>query len=568
MIKKIFGIIVLMLLSVTVLTTIETAEEDLHTEEKIKSIIFSELIDDGHLCECEDNLTSTNNNSNNLNTKKIDNKDTEKDLLEIRKAIERQNANWTVNNTYFLNSTLLLQNEWLGCIDEEFDENQYETIFYEGPLPDGFDWQNVNGTNWITPIKSQSSCGSCTAFGTVGALEAVVQIEIGKVFDCDLSEAHLFFCGGGTCNGGMSLSDAANYVKKFGVPDELCFPYAPSDMPCGETNPDWKQRVVKASKGAIGGKTQIKNALVQYGPVLASFTVYEDFQYYNGGIYEHVWGNIEAGHAIAIVGYNDNPGYWICKNSWGSGWGENGFFRIKYGECGIDKTAYYFHDVSGNIQPFNPDLPSPNNGQENVDPDINLSWNSCEDPDGDDVYYNVYLTESFSVGFDDIIAEHISTNFFHIDNLEKGNYFSWFVIAEDEYGSQRQSDTWKFATRAPYAAKIEGKTQVKVGIEYTYTASTIDTDGQEYYWYFDWGDDTNSGWIGPYSAGQEVYASHSWSKKSDFTLEVRYKEDGKMSDWSTLEVGMPKNKSINIPFLNFLENYLHLFPLIRNLLQL
>ena len=567
--KKIINILVVTLLVVTVLPTMGTTEKDLHTEENVESVIFSELIDDGHFCGCEDDLTSTNTNTNvDVNTKSIDDKDAEKELMEIRKAIEEHNANWTADYTCVLNSNSFLQCGGFGCIDEEIDEDEYETVSYDGPLLDGFDWRNVTGTNWLTSIKSQMSCGSCTAFGTLGVLEAVVQIELGKVFDCDLSEAHLFFCGGGSCNRGMALSKAADYVKKYGVPDEPCFPYTPSDKPCSDTASNWKQRVVKASKGATGGETQIKNALVQYGPVLAAFTVYEDFQSYSDGIYEHVWGSKEAGHAVAIVGYNDNPGYWICKNSWGSGWGENGFFRIKYGECGIDSTVYYFYDISGNIQPFVPDNPSPYNQQKNVDLDIDLSWNSCEDPDGDDVYYNVYLTEGFSVGYDDIIAEHISTNSFHIGNLEKGAYFSWFVMVEDEHGSQHQSDKWKFATRGPCAPEIEGATRGKTGKEHTYTASTIDTDGQEYYWFFDWGDDTNSGWIGPYSPGQKVSASHSWSKKNDFTLKARYKEDGKTSDWATLEVSMPKNKFyINTPFIRFLENHPHMFPLLRQLLR-
>ena len=564
--KKIIGIFVMTLLIATILPAMEITEEDLHTEENSESVIFSELEDDGHFCGCEDDSTSINTNSNvDVNTKNIDDKDVEKKLIEIRKAIEEHNANWTADYSYVFNSTLFSQSGWFGCINEEVDEDKYEIVSYEGPLQAEFDWRNVNGTNWITSIKNQGGCGSCTAFGTLAALEAVVQIELGKVFDCDLSEAHLFSCGGGKCNGGMALSEATDYVKLYGVPDEPCFPYKAKDMLCSDTASNWKQRAVKASKGPTGGEAQIKNALVQYGPVLAAFTVYEDFSSYRSGIYEHVWGSKEAGHAVAIVGYNDNPGYWICKNSWGSGWGENGYFRIKYRECGIDSTVYYFHLISGNIQPFVPDNPSPYNGQENVDPDINISWTLCEDLDGDDVYYNVYLTEGFSVGYDDIIAEHISTNYFHIDNLEKGTYSGWFVIAEDEHGSQHQSDIWRFATRLPCAAEIEGTTQPKVGIEHTYTASTIDTDGQEYYWFFDWGDDTNSGWIGPYSPGQKVSASHSWSEKSDFTLKVRYKEDGKTSDWSTLEVSVPKNKPINTPFQQFLENHPHLFPILRHI---
>jgi len=61
------------------------------------------------------------------------------------------------------------------------------------------------------------------------------------------------------------------------------------------------------------------------------FTVYEDFFNYKSGVYHHVYGKMEGGHAVKIVGWgveNDVP-YWICANSWDKTWGEDGFFRIK-----------------------------------------------------------------------------------------------------------------------------------------------------------------------------------------------------------------------------------------------
>jgi len=72
------------------------------------------------------------------------------------------------------------------------------------------------------------------------------------------------------------------------------------------------------------------------GPMTACFVVYGDFRYYRSGVYRHVSGEQLGGHCVTIVGYDDNQKCWICKNSWGAGWGENGFFKIGYGECGID----------------------------------------------------------------------------------------------------------------------------------------------------------------------------------------------------------------------------------------
>ena len=59
---------------------------------------------------------------------------------------------------------------------------------------------------------------------------------------------------------------------------------------------------------------------------------------YASGIYEHTTGSQLGGHAVKIVGYGTD--HWIIANSWSTKWGENGFFRIKFGECGVDSVAY------------------------------------------------------------------------------------------------------------------------------------------------------------------------------------------------------------------------------------
>jgi hypothetical protein len=82
----------------------------------------------------------------------------------------------------------------------------------------------------------------------------------------------------------------------------------------------------------------IKNYL-QEGPLTTCMDVYTDFFYYDSGVYEPVWGSYEGGHCITFVGWDDETESWICKNSWGAGWGESGYFRIKYGESGIGSST-------------------------------------------------------------------------------------------------------------------------------------------------------------------------------------------------------------------------------------
>ncbi len=63
---------------------------------------------------------------------------------------------------------------------------------------------------------------------------------------------------------------------------------------------------------------------------------------YGSGIYHHVTGKALGGHAVKIIGWGQEEGvnYWICANSWSEDWGEKGFFRIKEGDSGIDKSAF------------------------------------------------------------------------------------------------------------------------------------------------------------------------------------------------------------------------------------
>ena len=116
----------------------------------------------------------------------------------------------------------------------------------------------------------------------------------------------------------------------------------------------------------------------------------------------------------------------------------------------------------------------------------------------------------------------------------------------------------------------DGPTSGIANKEYTYIASTTDPDGDKLYYRFDWGDNSFSGWIGPYPSGKNATASHKWEEKEKYEIRVKAKDEhGVQSEWSDpLLVSMPRSKLINIFFLQFLENHPHMFPLLRQLLRL
>lgn len=489
-------------------------------------------------------------------------------LMEIQNAIKTNHVHWTAGFNSVFTSEGDNYIDMTGCVEEPISSEYHDIFKPSNSLPDSFDWRDIEGKNYITSVKNQAGCGSCVAFGTLGAIEAVVQIEFDEIFDCDLSEAHLFYCGSGSCAHGWDRQSAADFVEDIGVVDELCFPYTPMQTDCDEKASNWYQRILTIDKtGSVRGIAAIKEALIKYGPVVVGFEVYEDFGSYNGGIYEHVYGDQESGHAVTIIGYNDNPGYWICKNSWGKNWGEDGFFRIKYGECNIDSDAFYFDGVGGNIQPYKPDTIYPYDGDSGIDTDVTVTWNSG-DINNDVLTYSFYLNKGAYVFENkDPLAEGLTDSFFQLQDLEKGTTYSFRIIAEDEHGSQHKCDV-TFSTRLPLPPIIEGPVKLTIEKEYTYTVSSGDIDGDIYLWYFDWGDGKKTSWFGIYGPNDVVTATHSWSEKSNYTIRVRYKQDGQISDWANLEVLISKTKPLITPFLRFLQNHPILFPLLRQIIGL
>jgi C1A family cysteine protease len=208
--------------------------------------------------------------------------------------------------------------------------------------PAAYDLRNVGGKNFITAIRDQGSCGSCVAFGVCAAMEGTYRVaKQDPNLALDLSEAHLFYCHGRaqgrTCDNGWIPDQALANCKSTGIVDEACYPYTPGDQNCSGRCSDWQQRLYKVTGFHLETSLPaMKTWLSTKGPLTACFIVYDDFRYYGSGIYRHTSGVERGGHCVTIVGYDDNAKCWICKNSWGAGWGENGFFKIGYGECAID----------------------------------------------------------------------------------------------------------------------------------------------------------------------------------------------------------------------------------------
>ena len=230
-------------------------------------------------------------------------------------------------------------------------------------LPSSFDWRNYNGGDWTTSIRNQGQCGSCWAFGAIGALEAAINIEYDNPeVDMDLSEQYLVSCSPDNgCWGGFANRSFEWMYETGGAIPESCFPYIAENGSCDDKCPNWENYLLPIGNywTAINQSDEvIKQALIENGPLVADVAVYDDWFEYRHGILEHPRQESETlediNHQPVIVGYNDNEQCWIVKNSWGTRWGEDtygitgekGWCRIKYGDYFIGSAI---HGVESNI---------------------------------------------------------------------------------------------------------------------------------------------------------------------------------------------------------------------------
>lgn len=261
--------------------------------------------------------------------------------------------------------------EWYGCNIRPTQEIPFLKKATSKPLlidlPEYFNWRDYKGKDWTTSAKDQQwpTCGSCWAFAALGALESVINIRTDNPdLDMDLSEQYILSCLplAGSCRGGnvflalhylMSNTSNGNYYN--GAIPEFCFPYqADDDVPCSEKCDNWVNYLIPISDygywqpdGSIEDREAIKTQIMETGPVIAHMLITREFYLWGfanhepDDYYPYPGKVYDTNHVFVIVGWNDdisitNGGYWICKNSFGTGFGYDGFFNIEFGSLNIE----------------------------------------------------------------------------------------------------------------------------------------------------------------------------------------------------------------------------------------
>ncbi|MFA5166102.1 MAG: C1 family peptidase [Candidatus Paceibacterota bacterium] len=246
-----------------------------------------------------------------------------------------------------------------ACVDKNGDgkfDRFGESVFAQYDIYEQadwlyFDWRNRPKGSYVTRAKDQDGSGTCADFRTAAAIESRYLIERDLPnTDIDLSES--FFSACANENQKYANQNVVDWQFPMRTVDENCFPYnvgildkdgypLPGDH-CANRCADWQQRLFIGWEKIIGDKStigldQIKAAIRKYGPIHGH--IFHSDAYFDEAGHLRCGANWRAdviySHAVLIVGYSQLDGSWIIKNSWGTGWGDDGFIHIPYGECGM-----------------------------------------------------------------------------------------------------------------------------------------------------------------------------------------------------------------------------------------
>ena len=227
-------------------------------------------------------------------------------------------------------------------------------------FPENYNYLQV--VNCPSVIKDQLNCGACWSFSTTTALSYRFYK---KGISIDLSPQYPLSCFHRNCDDGESIINAYLNLNKNGTVSEECFPYSSANGTTIEKCPNSCKNGTKLKKYYSKNTyttdndyskenyydiiTIIIDQLINYGPVVADIDVYEDLFYF--GLEPNCGNNIYSydgiskevgGHGVVIIGYGyeDSKYYWLVQNSWGEQSCNGGFYKIEFGQIGIERITF------------------------------------------------------------------------------------------------------------------------------------------------------------------------------------------------------------------------------------
>nr|XP_039273519.1 procathepsin L-like [Styela clava] len=276
-----------------------------------------------------------------------------KNLEFVEKHNEKFNSGETTYKMSMNGLADLTQNEFKTMLMEyssSFAQLRNSSLFKSGfnnSVPDILDWRSEG---YVTPVKNQGQIGSCYSFSAVEAVEGQYFKQTGILVS--LSEQQIVDCDQGG-DGGIPYK-VYEYIQRVGgVQTEQDYPYVAKVQKCKFDKS--KAYAAVSSYDLIRPRRDedsLQTAIAQVGPIsVSSIKIYQSFQFYHSGVYyepkcDGLGQPGDGYHAMLATGYGSENGndYWMVKNSWGTGWGENGYIKMirnKNNNCGIASQATY-----------------------------------------------------------------------------------------------------------------------------------------------------------------------------------------------------------------------------------
>jgi hypothetical protein len=216
--------------------------------------------------------------------------------------------------------------------------------------PPFVDWRSRWGQRWLTRIKDQQGCADCYIFGGVGVVEAMVRIEHGLWSlrsEGDVGDSISLYSGAKGKGTGGSPEHVLEWIVRNGVADPGCWPSLNTTQ-VGAPSPDRPGRTVKLDGfEVLSGHAAMKTWIATNGPLAACFTCYPEFHTACTHDKVYVYSNPKKlpgdGHCVIVVGYDDAKQAWLIRNSWGTGWGTDGYgwFGYGQGDKGLEHQACF-----------------------------------------------------------------------------------------------------------------------------------------------------------------------------------------------------------------------------------
>jgi cathepsin B len=270
-----------------------------------------------------------------------------KDILDNSKSksiyVKKKNFQFSSPTKYKLNTDIRFK----------YNKPKFSTPLTTD-LPPSFDSSKNPLT---TPVMNQGHCGSCFAVSTATAISDVFSIGLNLSFNPYLSPMYILSSiinDSDICDNGGNPYDVLEIIEKNGIATNICVSYKEA---CLESSCN---SYMIPSKGCCNNKIDhylyyvsnirvetnidlIKQHIFKYGCAIGGFSVYKDFydNYDGTGIYiDKGTDKVPEGfHAICVIGWGNENGidYWICRNSWGSSWGNNGYFKYAMYNKGVNE---------------------------------------------------------------------------------------------------------------------------------------------------------------------------------------------------------------------------------------